>query len=1817
MDRRLLWSDDDGTTWREDAFIAPPGTRLLTVQFLDNLKGWIVITGAGRAEVVRTGNAGSTWDYSEEILVPGGEEPSGASLSFINETTGFLMLRLPSSSNFSRGALFRTDDGGRTWRILPTPPIGDPVRFFSERNGWLAGGPAGNRLFVTRDGGGSWNEVSVAAPSQGSKTRRVYLLPTFDNDQEGLLPVRIESWESGESSLALYETQDGGSAWAFRGSVNGGLGAGPVDLQDLTVITTDSSGIVMRLTREGELHKVQRKSAVGLQPGFDISLLSFSDSHRGWVVASAGHCTGFKIGCWKDTRILRTKDGGANLEDVTPAFLAEVNLKAANSARLEGHRSLSEPLESSLPGNGTRIVENRDGFDKDCRLPVSTMEAWWPYPSPYFYVGAYIGGVEASCVNDPVECPCPTAGWFSEVASQGWTFLPTWVGIQLNDINSNTAIAFNQGVAQANSAADRMAELGFPEWSIIYYDFEEPSSEAKIRAFINGWTSQLHARHQNSGIYGSYVSAASWQGSGVEYPPDAIWPYKLDGRRSVFGLCSSNGCLPDDLWNNHQRIHQYVHNVPETLGGVSDPKIDKNFADGPVAVYGVAPPPGTIRINATLDGAPWPYGASKGVLGWQLSGPTPRSSGGVPATLSEQQPGVYTLIRTGGGPSGASLASITPAGSQTLIAGGNLTFTFNFLSGGVCTASSGLTSASCTPPAVTLTANPASVNAGSSSTLTWSSSNATSCVASGGWSGTQPTSGNKSVTPSGTTTYTLTCSGTGGSASKSATVTVNSSNGPQVYLAAYPQSVTAGTAVGLGWATSNADSCTASGGWSGSRPVSGGATVFPSTTTVYTLTCTGPGGGTGSASVTVTVTSVPSINLSVDPPAIDPGGTSTLQWTTTGMTSCSASGGWSGSKALSGSQQVSPSSTTTYTLNCSGTAPAPQERVSNGGFSGTVTEWTLSTNFYANSNFGSCNLTCPGYAYVSEPNGNLSLSNNLFGSMRQDISLPSSASSITLTFWISISTQETGTTPFDVLSVSLLNTQGSPLQLIQTFSNANAGGYRKTTFDLTPYKGQTVRISFVGTTDSTKGTVFRVDDVSVLATLPPQQHSKSTTLTVKTPQPPGLSFTATPDLVAPGESSTLAWSSSGTTSCTASNGWSGSRPTSGNQVVTPSVTTTYTLSCSGPGGTATSSETVVVKPPVSSGAPRILLFASRQACSGTEPAVLLGWTMPEGADPLVTLRRSDGKYVATVNTGVKGSVHEVDSGLFAGDVYRFRAEATLNGSMIVSNELTVPIGSHECRLPVAAGDLPHRPLLWAERPYCENGVAKVRLHWTEGLGAEWYTLDRIAIFMGSVTYDNIGAQERSWVDSNVTPGAGAVYELDARNGAGSVSSWVVGVVVPGTVCDTAGAPGTFAAQAEEAICSEGKGSVTVRWDQSAGAAPVYRIFEFDNHELYRVHDNEKDFVEGLTSLRPGSVSRAVVQAQSSSSASEFREAHPVAQLVPLDVCGAGTLPPAVGGASASYVRADQALLKVGIIPNGSDTSAFFEWGTSVAYGLETAGTQMGSGYSSVTLGQILTGLSCGTTYHFRGVAIRGSMRTNGADQIFTTAACPPTAPSVKDQSVDGITQTGATLRASVNPNGFAGTNAYFQYGTNPALFVDGTNPQPMGSGTAWLPVATVIDNLTCGTVYWYRAIAYDSSFQTSVLPFASFKTAACPPPAATSFYTVAPCRAVDSRNPSDGPAIWPAERRRVVLAGKCGIPATATAVSVNLTVVNPTIGGFLSLYPANAAPPATSSLSFRGGQVRANNAVMGLGTDGGLTVFCWMEDFGSVDYIIDVNGYFQ
>jgi hypothetical protein len=130
-----------------------------------------------------------------------------------------------------------------------------------------------------------------------------------------------------------------------------------------------------------------------------------------------------------------------------------------------------------------------------------------------------------------------------------------------------------------------------------------------------------------------------------------------------------------------------------------------------------------------------------------------------------------------------------------------------------------------------------------------------------------------------------------------------------------------------------------------------------------------------------------------------------------------------------------------------------------------------------------------------------------------------------------------------------------------------------------------------------------------------------------------------------------------------------------------------------------------------------------------------------------------------------------------------------------------------------------------------------------------------------------------------------------------------------------------------------------------------------------------------------------------------------------------------------------------------------------------------------------------------------------------------------------------------------------------------------------------------------------------------------PPPPPADFFTVTPCRLVDTRNaagPSGGPALSPGATRSFTLTGgACGIPSTAIAVSVNLTVVQPVVQGYLTLYEGDAAgPPLTSSINFSPGVTRANNAVVRLAGNGGA-INVKNGSAGSVHFVLDVSGYLQ
>ncbi len=172
--------------------------------------------------------------------------------------------------------------------------------------------------------------------------------------------------------------------------------------------------------------------------------------------------------------------------------------------------------------------------------------------------------------------------------------------------------------------------------------------------------------------------------------------------------------------------------------------------------------------------------------------------------------------------------------------------------------------ASVPPGAPMLSLSSSSVTVGVASTLTWSSTNASSCTATGTWSGPQSTSGTLKITPTavGSYPYSLTCTNSVGP-STAATVTLNVAApavpaAPTLSLTA--NSIVVGSSATLSWSSSDATGCTASGSWSGAKATSGSQVETPASTGAYTysLFCSNVTGGSAPSSVTLTVTAAPS-----------------------------------------------------------------------------------------------------------------------------------------------------------------------------------------------------------------------------------------------------------------------------------------------------------------------------------------------------------------------------------------------------------------------------------------------------------------------------------------------------------------------------------------------------------------------------------------------------------------------------------------------------------------------------------------------------------------------------------------------------------------------------------------------------------------------------------------------------------------------------------------------------------------------------------------------------------------------------------------------
>jgi hypothetical protein len=314
---RLLWTEDGGRQWIDRTPSHLEGD-LLGVHYLDRQNGWLAVMDSQTMTVqtLHTQDGGQNWQVAELPLETNlASAAESAFFDFLDQNTGWVALRLGSSSAFSLGLLFRTQDGGLTWQSLSLP-VGEPVHFIDLQHGWTAGGASGGDLFNTQDGGRTWQLVNFIQVDAGSV---FYGLPEFSDPLNGLIAVTVNN--GGQPRLEFYRTQDGGKNWQLSGLQ-------PLDPENepgvmVPVSVTSASTLIVAdepaetLFTFGSRGLAADQAQITSLPAGVVDI-QFVTPLEGWAKTIEAACTGDKIlgsttpfNCQVSEGLWQTLDGGA------------------------------------------------------------------------------------------------------------------------------------------------------------------------------------------------------------------------------------------------------------------------------------------------------------------------------------------------------------------------------------------------------------------------------------------------------------------------------------------------------------------------------------------------------------------------------------------------------------------------------------------------------------------------------------------------------------------------------------------------------------------------------------------------------------------------------------------------------------------------------------------------------------------------------------------------------------------------------------------------------------------------------------------------------------------------------------------------------------------------------------------------------------------------------------------------------------------------------------------------------------------------------------------------------------------------------------------------------------------------------------------------------------------------------------------------------------------------------------------------------------------------------------------------------------------
>ena len=315
----IIRTADGGGHWKNVTpnYPSTSGQQRVVADFLTIFTAWVTVSqiaadGTTLVVVFRTTDGGQTWqDTTIQQTSPIFQ------IIFVDAHHGWMLSKQADLASAEAIAILRTTDGGKSWvvvsSVLPastdTPPPGQlpfggdkaGLGFRDAMTGWITGSFPFNGyvfLYVTHDGGATWNRQPVPFSPEQASTQIATRPPRFFTATDGILPVSFVTENA--SSLDLYVTHDGGNSW--KGTMPVSALAGTADVIDvnhgwasdgtLLYVTSDGGQLWAKLSPGGSFQHITQLDFVSSPVGWAVggtdshvpSLLKTVDGGQTWTV---------------------------------------------------------------------------------------------------------------------------------------------------------------------------------------------------------------------------------------------------------------------------------------------------------------------------------------------------------------------------------------------------------------------------------------------------------------------------------------------------------------------------------------------------------------------------------------------------------------------------------------------------------------------------------------------------------------------------------------------------------------------------------------------------------------------------------------------------------------------------------------------------------------------------------------------------------------------------------------------------------------------------------------------------------------------------------------------------------------------------------------------------------------------------------------------------------------------------------------------------------------------------------------------------------------------------------------------------------------------------------------------------------------------------------------------------------------------------------------------------------------------------------------------------------------------------------------------